>query len=714
MLGELSRAVDLHQRTPIEEAHIVTPQILGIRSPSLFVQEAKTKNFRLSIKHYETLFTQLQKSFDHHEKGLIIVSTAKEADQLTQYLNKIVPGKTFTSSHALYKKGKVNFLVVEKGLDDPKIPGRMGLYVDLNRDFDAQRFLRGASHVLASDQNVKQAAIFSLAELTPAHAIEQLMSFEEAVQKMPSGKVRAELLELSTEMQRAAIPGYAPMEKAADETIEHIGLKGKVPNETGEESGLYFRMVRYRNHRAFTARIKRNPKAWKVFSDYLLTDVESAALELIPYFLKGKRPPPKSSLYECLRKFRKDPKFIAKIKEVPKAWEFFQSIKFRNTRGYKKTPDLPSETTIVSTAPKPDKKVTMAIEKAAQNLINHLLWYKEMPTFEEHRALYKSLFRYRIDSVKGNYRYIDDPALIAKLKANTEAWELFQKLTMQKGKPKLKVNPEAPKGSRIGRLSPPQRIAKEFTRYILENRRLPPEDSPIYERFHLHRDDPAFAQTVKNNPEAWELYNELILPGASPQEKAAQDFINYVSTTQDPLPTSSALYRRLHRYLGDPVLTARLQKNAQAWERFQTVFKRKKVKVRAVPVTPSEAAQQIIVYMLKHKDVPPPESALFTLFDTYRDDPVFIKTIKQHPEAWEIFSRASLSRQEKAAYRVITYISQTKTPLTKNASIYKLFYRYRKDPIFIAKLKENSEVCDFLKKTGIKLDDPNSMEAPAP
>jgi hypothetical protein len=443
--------------------------------------------------------------------------------------------------------------------------------------------------------------------------------------------------------------------------------------------------------------------------------IEKAAQDLITHLLLYREMPNSKDhwvLYRSLYRIQndsekgayryiEDPLLIAKVKENPEAWEIFQSKSQPMTAGAKLN--------------KP-KLAMSALDKAAQGLIDHLLQYREMPTLETNKTLYGSIYRYRKYFDNGSYRYIDDPAFIAKIKENPEAWEIFQYVTKPKSVAQLKENREGLKVSKTTRLSPPQRIAKQVIVYILREKRLPLGESDIYERFHLHRDDPAFIQTIKENPEAWKLYSKLIQGSPSPQEMFAQDFIAYVSTIKAPLRARDmgGLYDRFLRYQGDPFVIAKLQENPKAWDSYQTLFKRKKKKMVTAPMTPIQAAQRIIVYMLKHNDVPPPDSTLFTTFDSFRTNRIFIKEIKANPKAWEIYSLSKLPPQERAARLVMNYIIRENKPLSSYRPIEKLFYRYRNDSLFIATITENSEVVAFLKKLGIKLKNPIEPSVPAP
>jgi hypothetical protein len=667
MIGQLSHAVELSKHSLFDETYFITPQNLGIRSPSLFIQEKDAENYVLNPDFYKALFEELRTLFDRHDKGLLVAGTVKEAGQITRYLNQTVPGKKFAILHAgleeqkresiqaLYEKGKINFLVVVDRLEEPSHYPGMSFYVDLNRDIHPQSFLRGMKQVLPSRSRAEQVDIISLMELTQSNLDASGATFKRTLKGNLSNQMRVELSRFREEMERVGNPIIA-----ADETIEHISRYGAVPNRT--DRALFQRFETYKSHPAFLARVRKNRKAWKIFKLADDSAREDATTELINYFLREKRVPPMRNrrLYKLFYQYREDPIFIAKVKDIPEAWEVFQKSPLRKNRMTAAERNIQKDAAIILTAP----------EKSAKEVIAYILQYKELPPRKS--KIYPRYFLYR-----------DDPSFIETMKEDPEAWKIFNKLW----------------------LIPARKAAVDVINYILIHKEVPPRSSELYSRFHTYRGNPDFIRRMKKNAVAWKIFSRFNLSAA---EKAALDVIDHILIYGDVPPSSHELYARYYKYRNDPKFIAMLKENPKAWEKFQNASIRKNRSSKTAETASSEKslaltapekiAMEVIAYILKHGKVPPRGSDLYRRYLTHRDDPVFIAKLKENPKVWKIFSSPKLTPREKAAEAVIDYVSLKDELPPTDSALYKRLYRYQDDEEFIAKLKEHPKTWELYKK----------------
>ncbi len=673
MIGQLSDAVEVYRRAPIEEDYFISPQQLGIRSPSLFAQETKNGNFVLNPEYYNTISKKLQPLFVQHEKGLLVTSSAEEADRITRYLNEANPEKTFASLHpglekkqrdsvhALYEAGQINFIVAVKELEDrARYPG-MSLYVDLNRDTSFQAFLHGVSHVLDHKQSKNKTDIISFMEPNPDKIHEYLATLSQALASNTDSKTRTELTHLRTAVLRATNPTLVRIDKVADASIDYMLRHGTTPNESIDNL-LYQHFQKYRYDPFFISRIKENSIAWETLSNSAESPQEMTEREAIADILRRKAVSSRrTTLYNRILQYRTDPKFLAKLRENPEAWEIFKS-----------SPVWQKERVKAGTG-------ADVLEKAAQETIDYILQHKNTPT--QGSAVYRRFLRYS-----------KNPAFVARLKENPEVWEIFNNYS------KSGLN----------------KTLQAIIDYILQHKTVPKENSPIYNSFRRHRDDPRFISKLKDHPEAWEIFSQS---NRAPHERVTQEMITYILQNKTTPPSGSKLNERFKKYRYHPAVIEKLKENPEVWEIIQKSFRRWKQNIKlenetqGIVASPEEkTARETVDYILQHKALPPSNLPLYQRFMRYRKSPIVIAKLQESPEVWNVVNQVSESPQAKAARETIDYILKHKTVPPKSLALYDRVRQYRNDPEFIAILKENPDAWEIFQipvGRGKKKSEPN-------
>ncbi len=498
LVHKISQTLRTKKSSLLEKTYFINPSQLDIRpAKALFVSDGHSTT--LNPRYYDTVFKKLRPLLDKHERGFLTASTVDEANRISQYLNRSIPEKSFASLHSsllkqerdaihdLYTAGKINFLVVVKDFDErARYPG-MSLFVDLNRDSNAHSLLNGLNQVLASEQNKDTADIISLMQVNGFNVRKYAEDLEQALENTQTDRMRAELLKLRMEIQRTGNRALIAIEKAADDTVAHILKHGETP-QTGD--ALYDRFIDHRKDPAFIARVKKTPDAWRIFSAPAESPQVTTAQEFIKHVIDhDERPSDGSGLYQRFLQYENDPLFIETVKTNPKAWEVLQArVKAVQEKAAKAKA---SQEELLQRRIAQGKA---AAEKAERERVAQEMAAQEKA--EKERAAREK--RARESAEKENAA----KEKAERKKANLEEAQQKRAQKEQAIQDKLKKKEAATQKATI------EKAAQEAIDYLLLHNATPPNGTAIYQKFIRYRMFPAFIEKIKENQEAWEIYEK--------------------------------------------------------------------------------------------------------------------------------------------------------------------------------------------------------------
>jgi GrpB-like predicted nucleotidyltransferase (UPF0157 family) len=246
----------------------------------------------------------------------------------------------------------------------------------------------------------------------------------------------------------------------------------------------------------------------------------------------------------------------------------------------------------------------------------------------------------------------EDQQFINTLKNNPEIWKRYEQF--------LTLAPNFVKPA----LSAAQATAADLIPFLLEHRTLPSfnsKDKPLYRLMHKHEDKPEFIEALKENPEAWKIYQvgkAAIDRARQPQPiSAALDLSNYLrdpSYLNTPLKVSNLnLFRRVKLNMNDQQFIDTLKQDPEIWKRYERFLTLDPNFVKPTHSPAQSAAADLISFLLEHRTLPShldKDRPLRRRMLEYEDKPEFIEVLKENPEAWKIYQeiKAEVKRGRKA------------------------------------------------------------------
>ena len=194
VIEQLVSSIEKGDITPFNDIYVLLSEKLGIKGTPFFIQKEVNSLFSINPFYYRYLSKVLSVIFHSNKKGMIIVSTIREAEELSAFLNKNVKGISFESYHsgktleereAVFENSRreegSHYIVAVRALDEGVNLPHLSAYIDLNPQISVKQVVHRIGRVLRPYLNKLKADIFILSSYKDATQIKELMDGVEQI-----------------------------------------------------------------------------------------------------------------------------------------------------------------------------------------------------------------------------------------------------------------------------------------------------------------------------------------------------------------------------------------------------------------------------------------------------------------------------------------------------------------------------------------------------
>ena len=189
VVGQLRRSIEKGDITPFNDIYVLLGEdMANMRNTPFFIQRGNSSFFSINPQYYGQVKENLSGIFESHKKGMIIVSTIKEAEDITSFFNKEVNGITFEAYHsdmrpeqreAVFENSReqeTHYIVAVRALDEGVNLPHLSAYIDLNSHVSVKQMVHRMGRVLRPALGKLRADIFVLFSYRNFEATQELMN----------------------------------------------------------------------------------------------------------------------------------------------------------------------------------------------------------------------------------------------------------------------------------------------------------------------------------------------------------------------------------------------------------------------------------------------------------------------------------------------------------------------------------------------------------
>ncbi len=188
VVDQLKRSIERGDITPFNDVYVFLGEnMVDISRTPFFIQRRDSWPFSINPHYYGQLKENLSGIFESNKKGMIIVSTIREAEDITAFFNREVSDITFEAYHsgmrpelreAVFENSReqeAHYIVAVRALDEGVNLPHLSAYIDLNSHVSVKQMVHRMGRVLRPALGKLRADIFILSSYRNFEAIQELM-----------------------------------------------------------------------------------------------------------------------------------------------------------------------------------------------------------------------------------------------------------------------------------------------------------------------------------------------------------------------------------------------------------------------------------------------------------------------------------------------------------------------------------------------------------
>jgi hypothetical protein len=212
-----------------------------------------------------------------------------------------------------------------------------------------------------------------------------------------------------------------------------------------------------------------------------------------------------------------------------------------------------------------------------------------------------------------------------------------------------------------------------------------------------HRENPEFIQTLRENPDAWKVFQDAKATAALKQFSApvataielSQYFRNPESAKQLLEYQNRYLFHKWRIHRDSPEFIAFMKRDPETWKRYE----------EGQANAAKQAAKDYIAYIPKRPTYPAGYvlSGLHRRVDAYKAHPEFIKVLSENHIGRVELQKLKMTPVEVAIDNVMTFMARNgKLPEEAlDHREYSQLYLFRNDPKFVEAMKQDPETWEL-------------------
>ena len=200
VIDQLSLSIQKGDITPFNDIYVVLAEkLVSLAESPVFIQKPDQALFSVNPEHYARLRDLLGVIFESNRKGMIIVSTIREAEELSEFLNEEgMMGIEFEAYHSgmsverredVFRNSRekeFHYIVAVRALDEGINLPHLSAYIDLNPHISVKQIVHRIGRVLRPSLDKLKADIFILSSYKDSEKTRELMDSVEQI-KQESG-----------------------------------------------------------------------------------------------------------------------------------------------------------------------------------------------------------------------------------------------------------------------------------------------------------------------------------------------------------------------------------------------------------------------------------------------------------------------------------------------------------------------------------------------
>ncbi|MCY4512412.1 MAG: helicase-related protein, partial [Bdellovibrionales bacterium] len=201
VVDQLISSIERGDITPFNDIFVLLGEsmerkrILEISDTPFFIQRHENSLFSINPYYYEELVEGLSVIFERNRKGMIIVSTIRESEELAAFLRDKVEGIRFESYHSEMSGGmreevfrnsreeEGHYIVAVRALDEGVNLPHLSAYIDLNPHISVKQVVHRIGRVLRPVLGKMRADIFILSSYKNSSQVRELMDSVERIRE---------------------------------------------------------------------------------------------------------------------------------------------------------------------------------------------------------------------------------------------------------------------------------------------------------------------------------------------------------------------------------------------------------------------------------------------------------------------------------------------------------------------------------------------------
>ena len=195
VIKQLISSIERGDITPFNDIYLLVGEKLDSKQNPIFIQKEPGSLYSVNPDYYPYLSEKLSVIFESNEKGMIIVSTIQEAEDLSKFLNNQVKGIEFESYHSaksleerelVFENSRSkdsHYIVAVRALDEGVNLPHLSAYIDLNSQVSVKQVVHRIGRVLRPYLNKLKADIFILSSYKNSDQIRELMDGVEQIRE---------------------------------------------------------------------------------------------------------------------------------------------------------------------------------------------------------------------------------------------------------------------------------------------------------------------------------------------------------------------------------------------------------------------------------------------------------------------------------------------------------------------------------------------------
>ena len=204
VIDQLSLSIQKGDITPFNDIYVVLAEkLVSLAESPVFIQKPDQALFSVNPEHYARLRDLLGVIFESNRKGMIIVSTIREAEELSEFLNeKGMLGIEFEAYHSgmsverredVFRNSRekeFHYIVAVRALDEGINLPHLSAYIDLNPHISVKQIVHRIGRVLRPSLDKLKADIFILSSYKDSEKTRELMDSVEQIKESSGLKDR--------------------------------------------------------------------------------------------------------------------------------------------------------------------------------------------------------------------------------------------------------------------------------------------------------------------------------------------------------------------------------------------------------------------------------------------------------------------------------------------------------------------------------------------